>query len=162
MPQPTSANSSSATNAVDAGLRPSAENGSSRTGATIAWAHPDPGLVRAAFEGRRLRSAIVAHARVVHRLVLAHGLTSAAPAGHQRARDELDAVVSRSRTELRAVVRRFVSRIEADGLSKEQAARMLSGLVDSALLDAPPQSSAALRSGILQWGTATFRAGREH
>jgi hypothetical protein len=158
-PQAHTDNSTTATGAVSAVPRRSVEEESLGTSARIAWARAQPEVVRAAFEGRRLRSAIVLHARVVDRLVGAHGLAHAATSGHQRAWDELDAEVSRSREELRAMVRRFAFRALADGLSKDHAAMMLNGLIDSALVDAPPQSWPALRTEIAHWGTVAFGTG---
>jgi hypothetical protein len=152
------ADDSITSNTADAGLVRRTEV---RGGADFGRVHTHSQVARAAFEGRRLRSAVVAHARVVDRLARVHAQTSSSAPGHQRARDELAVDVSRSRAALRDMVRGFAWRLEAGGLSREHMALMLSGLVDSALVDAPPQPSNGLCSDIMQWAAAAFRAGHD-
>jgi len=126
----------------------------------IAWPRARPEIVRAAFEGRRLRCAIVAHSHLLSRFVGTCDAASTTAAGHQRAHAELERSVSRSRAELREVVRSFARRLAADGLSRENTTKMLTGLVESALVEAPSQPSAALAVDVVAWGVDAFRAAR--
>src|SRR6185437_9089463 len=135
---------------ADAGVRRT-EAGSGPGQSRITWSGPRPEIVRAAFEGRRLRSAMVAHASLVDRLVGTYAPRLGAVLGHQRAREEMESSVSRSRAELRGMVRRFAFRLAADGLSEEHTIKMVKGLVESALVDARSQRSSALATEMVQW-----------